>query len=63
MVDLKDYITFDIYSDPFELTADNYSKGIFLVQSAENTGYFRRSDNKVTNQFNNEEMYTIPLNR
>lgn len=57
MVDLKDYVNFDIYSDPFELTANNYSKNIFLINRLKSQDISGNLTIKVSGQFNNEDVY------
>ncbi len=57
MVDLKDYITFDIYSEPFDLTANHYSKTVFLVNRLKTKDISGDLTIKVSGQFGNEDVY------
>ena len=62
MVDLKDYISFDMYSEPFELTTDNYSKGIFIVNRLKTQDISGDLTIRVTSQFGGEDIYNTTEN-
>ena len=58
MVDLKDYITFDIHSEPFELVSDNYSKSIFIINRLMTQDIEGELTVRVSGQFSDKDLYT-----
>ena len=57
MVDIKDFITIDIYTDPFDLRGDNYIKTIRLLNAHPSIDFEGVLEIKVRSNYDDSEIF------